>query len=289
MAVGYKHFCGKCKGSRQYQNHILHISASRPDVIERKYIGRTKFYSSLSKEKYAELLEDARQKRNKTILERYGENYRSNVTKAQWARRSEEEILALRTKARETRLERFDTYSSNQYKQYCVVDEKNNKNVYCQGYEDLFIKFLLTEGIDFTNGKAVPRIPYSGNVTGKTRPDFYIPQVNSIIEVKSEYTFYVGFTKQKMIAKSAFELGYNYAIFVSKGCGKNARELFEDEYACCKDFMDMLIRSQGQFLNEIDKVQRLSGDTEYKPIVFGLGNGRVPESDIILNPQWNVI
>ena len=45
--------------------------------------------------------------------------------------------------------------------------------------------------------------------------------------------------------------------------------------------MGMLIRSKGQFLNEIDNVQRLSRDGEYKPIVFGLGSGRVPKDKYI--------
>lgn len=289
IAIGYKHFCGKCQGSRNFQNHILHLSALRPDVIERKYIGRTKYYNNLSEDEYANLIAKAQKKRYKTILERYGESYCSDRTKAQWERRTQEEIDAIVKKANQTKAERCVEYSCETYKQYCVVDESHCRNVYCQGYEDLFIKFLLAEGVDFVNGKEVPRIPYTGNISGKTRPDIYLPQYNSIIEVKSDYTFYTGFEKQKAIAKTAFELGYNYAVFVSKGCGKQVRELKQDEYKCCKDFMDMLIRSQGQFLKEIDKVQRLSGDTEYKPIVFGLGNGRVPESDIILNPQWNVI
>ncbi|AQM73095.1 hypothetical protein B1750_gp114 [Noumeavirus] len=101
----------------------------------------------------------------------------------------------------------------------------NSKKVwFLQGYEPFCIRDLvLVEGFDeeeILTGKGVPKIFYENE--GKTRkfyPDIFIPHLNKIIEVKSEWTMWKDKQKNMDKMKATKEAGFDieFRIYSSKG------------------------------------------------------------------------
>jgi hypothetical protein len=87
-----------------------------------------------------------------------------------------------------------------------------------QGYEPFAIDNLLksyTEEQIKTNRKDIPRIDYQHN--NKTRyyfPDIYIPHINKIIEVKSQWTYKYKTDIIKIKGDACIESGYNYEVWI---------------------------------------------------------------------------
>lgn len=104
------------------------------------------------------------------------------------------------------------------------------KTVYLEGYESQALDILLKEGwqpneVVTQESGLVPTITYF--YKGKVRkhyPDFYIPEENLIIEVKSNGTFGLNnkelFEKNKAKRKAAIKQGFRYEFIViyQKGC-----------------------------------------------------------------------
>lgn len=125
---------------------------------------------------------------------------------------------------------------------------------------------------EILNGKGIPRIPFEGNKSGYYRPDIFLPKINLLIEVKSDFT-YAHTEKQRSTVhakqKASIEAGFNHVIVAIKHS-----PLSDSDKACIKEFLDMAISSQAR---ESGKVQRLSGDSEYRPFAIGSGSTRVPK------------
>lgn len=209
-----------------------------------------------------------------TLTEKYGKNYFSEKTKKQWEKRTTNEILLLVQKGNLTKSKN----GTAQYNYFASANKSvliNNKLYFCQGYEDLILHFLLENMLfdsnDICVGKDVPRIKHNC-LSGTYYPDIFVKSINLLIEVKSDFTFLKekesNFTKQQ----SARDQSYNHVYFVPKP--NNKRELTNKDVNLFKDFIDMTISSQA--LNE--KVQRLSGDSEYTPIAIGSGCARALKS-----------
>ena len=87
----------------------------------------------------------------------------------------------------------------------------DRQHYYRSSYEEDYMKELDEERIEYYTEKL--RIQYFDTEEEITRiaiPDFYIPSTNTIVEVKSEYTY----DRQNMIdkVKSYRELGYNFKL-----------------------------------------------------------------------------
>ncbi len=96
-----------------------------------------------------------------------------------------------------------------------------------QGYEPYAIRDLLknyTEEQILTNRKDIPRITYTVEDTKHYYfPDIYIPHINTIIEVKSLWTFH---STLHIHLKSAAtrEAGYIYEIWIFDSNGNRIPE-----------------------------------------------------------------
>ena len=104
-----------------------------------------------------------------------------------------------------------------------------------QGYENYCLDELLRIGIaemqivsqfDRENFTAtVPVIEYIFEGERKYYPDFYIPHLNLIIEVKSEYTFTYSLDKNFAKRIACLEQGYNFEFWVYNDKGEKIRTL----------------------------------------------------------------
>lgn len=106
----------------------------------------------------------------------------------------------------------------------------SGKPVKIQGYEDKAIEELLeyfTEDEIIIGRGNVPIIPYTCN-DGKQRvyyPDFFIKPMNTILEIKSEWTLTLKSCRLEEKAKSVIVAGYRYEVWVYDSQKKNKRIL----------------------------------------------------------------
>ena len=78
---------------------------------------------------------------------------------------------------------------------------------------------------------------------------------------------------QNVFEHSVKEGKYIFALFPVRV--NNNRVISNQDKEDIKGFLDMIISSQAQVF--LEKVQRLSADTEYRPIAIGSGSARVPK------------
>lgn len=91
----------------------------------------------------------------------------------------------------------------------------NNVEYLYQGYELVAIKELLNTNRQFVNSrKEVPNIKYSNNKI--YFPDFFLPQENLVIEIKSEYTYYNErwFEINQLKALATINAGFKFEFWV---------------------------------------------------------------------------
>lgn len=265
---GYSKFCSNachCK-TDEHRNIVKNRFVGDPEKLQNAVAKM----NSTNANKSVDKLMQEREKRNATIIEKYGETYFSERVKKQWANRSDADIKALVKKANYTKRENgtFDTSSRFAYKKFNFGDF----SFYCQGYEIYVLEFLINEyGIDpsqIATGKDVPRVFYSGNKGKFHRPDIYIKDYDLYVEVKSEYTYLNFKDEVHQKQKSTIDVGAKHLIFAIN------MKYFDMDKIALSRVLDMTISSQA-YSND-RKVQRLSGDTEYRPNVYGSGSAKVP-------------
>lgn len=103
-----------------------------------------------------------------------------------------------------------------QYKNYKLP---SGKIVKIQGYEDKALDELLEKFIEdeiYIGKGIVPRIPYICK-EGKNRiyfPDFFIEPINTILEIKSEWTIKLNTCRLEEKAKAVLSEGYKYEVWI---------------------------------------------------------------------------
>jgi hypothetical protein len=102
----------------------------------------------------------------------------------------------------------------------------SGKIVKIQGYENIALTELLQhfseEEIHVGRG-VVPHVKYTCN-EGKQRvyyPDFYIEPLNTILEIKSDWTLQLQTCRLKEKAKAVLKAGYNFEVWIYNGRGQN--------------------------------------------------------------------
>lgn len=100
------------------------------------------------------------------------------------------------------------------------------KLFHLQGYEPQALSWLLTKtSVDkIYSGKDVPVVQYTDNGNHcKHYPDFWLPHLNAIVEVKSIWTLFGTETfweKIKLKRKAAIKAGYDYRILLFSSQGQ---------------------------------------------------------------------
>ena len=102
----------------------------------------------------------------------------------------------------------------------------SGKIVKIQGYENIALTELLQhfseEEIHVGRG-VVPHVKYTCN-EGKQRvyyPDFYIEPLNTILEIKSDWTLQLQTCRLEEKAKAVLKAGYNFEVWIYNGRGQN--------------------------------------------------------------------
>jgi hypothetical protein len=119
--------------------------------------------------------------------------------------------------------------SSKSYKKYTMPSGELRD---VQGYEPFALDILLKEYTEqqiITDRYKVPKIKYEYNEKNKIYfPDIYIPHMNLIIEVKSEWIYNKQLELNKIKEKATKGNGYNYEVwmFNRKGIRITPQQLF---------------------------------------------------------------
>jgi hypothetical protein len=104
--------------------------------------------------------------------------------------------------------------NSFQFKDYTLPSKKN---IRIQGYENLALDELLTkfdESELVLSKRKMPIITYYIKKEHRYYPDIFIPKRNTIIEVKSEYTYKSNIIRNMIKALSVRKLGYNFEFWI---------------------------------------------------------------------------
>lgn len=94
-----------------------------------------------------------------------------------------------------------------------------NDELFCQGsYELDFLNYCDKENIIdlISNGPSVNYNLESDNTTHVYHSDFYISKLNLIIEIKSDYTYFIELDKNLMKEKYCKINGYNFLFIINK-------------------------------------------------------------------------
>lgn len=170
-------------------------------------------------------LAETKEKINNTYQEKYGDH----------PKRTKE----VQDKWKQTCLKKYGGHP-NQNKEIQAKAERNSfrhkdyvmpsgKIVKIQGYEDKALDELLeyfTEEEICVGRGCVPTVPYQCK-EGKKRiyfPDFYIRPLNTILEIKSEWTVKFKTCRMEEKAKAVLEKGYKYEVWVYDSA-KKAKEV----------------------------------------------------------------
>lgn len=267
IIYGYDEKCHHCDGCKLELNAKLKLAANKDDVKAKKKKALAEFH-----EKNPDAYKIAANKAKHTLIKNRGENYLSDRVKAQWKRRSKDEIQQLVNKVNATKIEN-GTYTGGPNFNACgrkIIIE--GIEYFAQGYEDAILQYIHSKNLKFSTGKNVPRINCSLLKHGKARPDIYIDELKLILEVKSCYTFEASFDKLIELTENAINDGYIYVIIVAN-LDKN-RNIRPIDLEVLDKLFNMIISSRAHFY---EKVQRLSHDREYRPIAIGSGSTRVPK------------
>lgn len=112
------------------------------------------------------------------------------------------------------------------YRKICESSLKSKKYVFpsgrtikIQGYENVAIDLLLKEGIseqELYFGTDIPTIPYTedDNTNHVYFPDIYIKHLNTIVEIKCEYSFLQSVSKNYLKFKATLRNGYKLRLIV---------------------------------------------------------------------------
>ena len=117
---------------------------------------------------------------------------------------------------------------NNSYKKWKTITI-NDKHFKLQGYEHLGLELLLhtfSEDEIWCNKAEMPCLWYEWNgVNHRYYPDFFIPSLNLIFEVKSEYTYYKDLDRNMLKKRCSEEAGYGFQFLVFNEASHEAQFL----------------------------------------------------------------
>jgi hypothetical protein len=216
LSLGYMDSCCNIKCQKLYR-----IKKSREKILE-KY-GVTNVYK----------LDFVKDKRNKTMKEKYGAEQTSNSEILKERRKQTfikkygvtSYVLTkeFNEKRKKSCIKKFGTENNSQNQENFEMGQKTrltlhqfkNTDIWYQGSYEL--DFLEKYYEKYTNIQRAPSIKYFFN--GKLHyyhPDFYIPSLNLIIEIKSSYLLKRDKEKIEEKEKSTISNGFKYIIIIDK-------------------------------------------------------------------------
>lgn len=122
--------------------------------------------------------------------------------------------------------------SNNAYKRK-IISFPSGRQIILQGYEPQALIHLLTmfnENEIVTGNSNVPEVWYIGEDNKKHRyyTDFYIPKINSCIEIKSKRTFELNKIQTYLKHDATLDSGYNHEIWILNEKGEILEIIFSN-------------------------------------------------------------
>jgi hypothetical protein len=251
-----KPFEGKCKGcenptkySNFKYNEFCGVKCSNSDedfreLISKRFERNPSALESFRKKRKESNVDNNLEKRRKTIEEKAKslgitvEEYHSIHGKKARNSLSQERIEEIKLKRMDTIQNTTGNYGGRStYKKFDFFDE----TVSLQGYEPLVLRYLIESGLSKDQirvGKSnIPIIRYEEN--SLYFPDFYLPDSNLIIEVKSDYTFKQHRDKNMSKAMACLKSGFSILILVVQ-----KSEARKGKLESSKKLLDWAISSQ---------------------------------------------
>ena len=159
-------------------------------------------------------LDKIKDKIKKTCIEKYGV---SNVFKS----------VVVKDKIKKTMLKKYgvdhpmknlEIFNRAQKNSYRTIKYKETELYYKGTYELDFIEYSIENEINIENG---PTIKYFLNSKDRRYfSDFYLPEYNLIIEVKSTYTFNDDYEENLAKREYSIKSGYNFLFLIDKDYSK---------------------------------------------------------------------
>jgi hypothetical protein len=201
--------CGDVKKGhyKTYKKSILFdglFYCSKCSIIKKRKSIKEKY----GVESYTETKE-FKEKSKKTCLEKYGHEFYQN---------SEE----YKQKVSETCLEK---YGCNNVMQDNSIFTKQFKSAFkFINYKDTDLQYQSSYEFDFLENfyskiKITKLKPIKYKDKTKTHyyyPDFYLPDINLVVEIKSNYTYKYDISKNKIKQKTCEDNGYNFIFIIDK-------------------------------------------------------------------------
>jgi hypothetical protein len=196
-----------------WSNYIVQINKSVENIYSchKCHFNKTriKFVEKYGVENIQNL-DKIRNKIKKTCIEKYGV---SNAFKS----------VVVKDKIKKTMLERYgvdhpmknlEIFNRAQKNSYRTIKYKHSELYYKGTYELDFIEFCIKNEINIENG---PTIKYFLNLKDRRYfSDFYLPEYNLIIEVKSTYTFNDDYEENLTKKEFSIKSGYNFIFIIDK-------------------------------------------------------------------------
>lgn len=104
----------------------------------------------------------------------------------------------------------LEKYMKNSYK----ISDYKDTNLYYQGSYELDFLEKYYNNMEIVNGKTINYIYENNNHS--YLPDFYLPKLNLIIEIKSEYIYNLHLNKNLLKKQYSLSSGYNFLFIIDK-------------------------------------------------------------------------
>lgn len=163
------------------------------------------------------------EKRKNTLLENFGgENYNNRgKCKNTKLKNHGDENYNNQDKKRDTCLKKYGVYHTNQVPKiferiqisaFKLKTDSNTNLKYRGSYEKHFLDYCFFKNININN--------FEGNIKYTDKnvyyPDFYLKELNLIVEIKSTYTFDMDYDKNILKETACKKLGYNFIFVMDK-------------------------------------------------------------------------
>lgn len=268
-SFSYKKYCSDvcwCK-SNEHRNNIKNKFINNPSALDsfRKKIKENKVDNNIDKRR--KTIREKCRKLNITENQYYSEHSKKSAMSISSEKRKNMTLKAMSTK------EKTDNFGGKStYKKVKFFDEY----VLLQGYEQIVLKSLIE---DFNLGKNdiligksnVPIIRYKDNLKERMYfPDFFLPNKNLLIEVKSLFTLKNNIENVYLKCKYSLKNGYSILLIVV-----DVQEARNGKLDSSKKLLDWAISSQSPkptwygegsttILNGVE-----SSDSKNNPSIFG--------------------
>ena len=205
-------YCGVIKNIT-WSNYIIQMKKTDDNIYccHKCHFNKTKivFLKKYGVEN-VQILESVRDKMKKTNNEKYGFDYASQSN-------------CVKNKMKKTLIERYgvdhpmkneDIFHKAQMKSYKKIKFGDTELHYQGSYELDFLEYSIGNNIVVENGPTIDYI--HDNKKRKYYSDFYLPEYNLIVEIKSTYTLNYDYLENLSKKEYSIKNGYNFLFVIDK-------------------------------------------------------------------------